>query len=142
METGNKEKKIGIAAYECIGTAFIMYGVMMDLGGFVSALPITFAMMVLAWNVSGGHFNPVISIGMYVAEKDFGGNLVTLLILMGSQFVGAILGVLLGLLSLVDVTYQNDLADARNENQNASVPGRWVGTIAPSTPKGQDLGDD
>lgn len=112
METGNKDKKIGIAAYECIGTAFIMYGVMMDFGGFASAVPITFAMMVLAWNVSGGHFNPVISIGMYVAEKDFGGNLVTLLILMGSQFAGAFLGVLLGFLSLIDVTYQNDRADA------------------------------
>jgi len=146
METGNKDKKIGIAAYECIGTAFIMYGVMMDGGNFASALPITFAMMVLAWNVSGGHFNPVLSIGMYVAEKDFGGNLVTLLIMIGSQFVGAILGILLGYLSLVDVTYQDDLADAKSVDQNASVPGKWVGTIAPKKPSGRgtsdDLGDD
>jgi len=103
METGNKDKKIGIAAYECLGTAFIMYGVMVDLGGFSSAIPITFAMMVLAWNVSGGHFNPVISIGMYIAEKDFGGNLVTLLIMMVAQCAGAFLGLLFGYLSLIDI---------------------------------------
>ena len=29
METGNKEKKIGVIAYEFIGTAFIMYAMMM-----------------------------------------------------------------------------------------------------------------
>ncbi len=85
METGNKEKKIGIAAYECIGTALIMYSFMVTRGNFTYAsVYITFAMTVLAWNVSGGHFNPVISVAMYISEKDFGGNLVTLLILVAS----------------------------------------------------------
>lgn len=85
METGNKEKKIGIAAYECIGTAFIMYSFMVNKGIFsFSGASVTFAMQVLAWNVSGGHFNPVISVAMYISEKDFGGNLVTLLILLAS----------------------------------------------------------
>ena len=112
METGNKDKKIGIAAYECLGTAFIMYAVMMSGGTFSGgAIPLTFGMMVLAWNVSGGHFNPVISIGMYIAEKDFGGNLVTLLIMMLAQFTGAFLGLLFGYLSLIDKTFMDDKAE-------------------------------
>jgi len=30
METGNKDKKIGVFAYEFLGTAFIMYAVIVD----------------------------------------------------------------------------------------------------------------
>jgi glycerol uptake facilitator-like aquaporin len=111
METGNKDKKIGIAAYECIGTALITYGFMVVGESATSAISITFAMTILAWNVSGGHFNPVISVAMYISEKDFGGNIVTLIILVGSQFIGAFLGVLLGYLALIDKEYQEALAD-------------------------------
>eukprot|EP00354_Favella_ehrenbergii_P007372 CAMPEP_0170466320 /NCGR_PEP_ID=MMETSP0123-20130129/10323_1 /TAXON_ID=182087 /ORGANISM="Favella ehrenbergii, Strain Fehren 1" /LENGTH=41 /DNA_ID= /DNA_START= /DNA_END= /DNA_ORIENTATION= len=31
-------------------------------------------MTTLAWSVSGGHFNPALTLGIYVAEKDLGGN--------------------------------------------------------------------
>ena len=77
METGNKDKKIGIAVYEGLGTAFIMYAVMVEGGTFGAASFVTLAMMCLAWNVSGGHFNPAITIGVYVSEKDFKGNALT-----------------------------------------------------------------
>ena len=99
-------------------------------------------MTILAWNVSGGHFNPVISIAMYISEKDFGGNLVTLLILLASQFVGATIGVLLGYLAILDVTFQDNLADALKVDQNANVPVTWWRKIAPMKPDGFDYGDD
>ena len=44
----------------------------------------TLAMMCLAWNVSGGHFNPAITIGVYVSEKDFGGNALTAFIMIAA----------------------------------------------------------
>jgi glycerol uptake facilitator-like aquaporin len=85
METGNKDKKIGVFAYEFLGTAFIMYAVMVDqtqslsllayYAGFGDAyIYITLAMMMIAWNVSGGHFNPAITVGLYISSNDFGGN--------------------------------------------------------------------
>ena len=66
-------------AYEFLGTAFIMFGLIISNGNFAaSGYALTFCMMCIAYNVSGGHFNPAISIGMYVAEKNFGGNLIAL----------------------------------------------------------------
>lgn len=32
METGNKDKVVGVALYELIGTSFIMYAIMMNDG--------------------------------------------------------------------------------------------------------------
>lgn len=64
-----------MCAYEFIGTAFIMYAMMMENGHYIGgAVLMTLAMMTLAWNISGGHFNPALTLGMYIAEKDFGGN--------------------------------------------------------------------
>ncbi len=82
METGNQGRKLAVGAYEFIGTALIMFS-SMTVSGYYN-IEVSFAMLVLAWNVSGGHFNPVISLGMYIAEKDFKGNLVTLAILVVS----------------------------------------------------------
>jgi len=64
-----------VAAYEFLGTAFIMYALMMSKGTYIG-IPIwmTFTMTTLAWSVSGGHFNPALTLGIYVAEKDLGGN--------------------------------------------------------------------
>ena len=131
METGNQDKKIGIAAYEFIGTAFIMYALMMERGIF-GTLPIyvTFAMMLIAWKVSGGHFNPAITLGVFVAEKD-AKNLVPMAIMIVSQFAGALFGILLGFLALIDKTYQENLADANNEKLKAKVPRGYVGQIGP-----------
>jgi len=105
METGNKEKKIGVFCYEMLGTAFIMYAMMLENGVFGSAVYITFAMMMVAWNVSGGHFNPAITLGVYVAEKDFKGNAVIMGLMIVGQFAGAFLGVLFGYLALVAKDY-------------------------------------
>ena len=70
METENKDRKIGVFAYEFLGTALIMYAVMISGGeSITSAIPTTIAMMCIAYNVSGGHFNPAISIGMFFANK-------------------------------------------------------------------------
>lgn len=91
-----------MAVYELLGTAFIMYCLVVNKGVFVeSAGVITFAMMCIAWNVSGGHFNPAITIGVYVSEKDFGGNALIAFLMICAQFGGAFLGLLFGYLARV-----------------------------------------
>ena len=103
METGNKDKKIGVFVYEFLGTAIIMFALIIANGEFILGVySITFAMMCIAYNVSGGHFNPAISIGMYIAEKNFGENIVTLGLMVGGQFAGAFFGILLGFLAVID----------------------------------------
>ena len=60
-------------------------------------------MMFLAWEVSGGHFNPTITLGVYIGNiKDAGNNLVIMLVMIVSQFIGAFAGVFWGWLALCD----------------------------------------
>ena len=70
--------------------------------------PVYLAMMLLAWNVSGGHFNPAITLGVYISEWKFKDNAVIAGIMFVSQFLGAMLGILFGFLALVDASYMND----------------------------------
>ena len=107
METGKQNRKLGVFMYEMIGTAFIMFTFMIDRASGFTGYPakMTFAMMVLAWEVSGGHFNPTVSVGVFVAEKDYSNNAGTLLIMILGQVVGAVLGWGFGYFALIDVTY-------------------------------------
>ena len=67
-----------------LGTAFIMTALIMQNNELSAAcLTVNFVMMTIAYNVSGGHFNPAISVGIFVAEKDWGSNLITLGLMVG-----------------------------------------------------------
>ena len=73
MEVENKDKKIGVFVYEFLGTATILYVTMVCDGvSILGSTTTTIAMMCIAYNISGGHFNPAISIGMFFANKQFG----------------------------------------------------------------------
>ena len=92
--------------YEFLGTAFIMYALIISNGVYGAApLAVTFAMMCIAYNVSGGHFNPAITVGMFIAEKNIGGNLVSLILMIAAQFAGAFFGILLGYFAVIDSEY-------------------------------------
>ena len=112
METNNKDKKVGVFLYEFLGTAFIMYALIIGNGIFAyAALAVTFAMMCISYNVSGGHFNPAISIGMFLAQKKFGEDLLPLLLMIVAQFSGAFFGILLGFFAVIDSDYQDKLIE-------------------------------
>ena len=97
-----------IYTYEFIGTAAIMYALMMAKGQYTWSVSIvTFCAMNLAWKVSGGHFNPAITVGMFVAEKKCMNFVIALTMILG-QFSGAFFGILLGYLSLIDTKKQNE----------------------------------
>lgn len=102
METNNKDKKVGIIAYEALGTAFLMYGLMVTKASADAVATLYAVLMYFAWKVSGGHFNPAISVGMYVSEMKLGDNALTLVLMVVSQFIGAFLGLLFGFLALID----------------------------------------
>ena len=105
METVIKGKPLGVFAYEFLGTAFIMYALMMQLSVYTwTVCVVTFGCMLQAWEVSGGHFNPAITIGMFASEKK-PKNIVVALTMIIAQFAGAMFGILLGFLSLIDKSY-------------------------------------
>ena len=105
------------------------------------------AMMILAWNVSGGHFNPALTVAMFVSRRDYrkDGPMAGLMIV--GQFAGAFLGVFFGFLCLMAPDYMNDLAQAFDMKKHANVPYQFMDYIlAPITLEsgfpyaGQDLG--
>ena len=106
MEQGNSEKKLAVCAYELLGSAFIMYAITVDEGVFAGNT--TFACMLLAWEMSGGHFNPAISLNVYFVERKNGATAGTLFAMILSQLVGACIGTIFGWMALVDKSYMED----------------------------------
>ena len=90
-----------------MGTQRVMLGVMLGNGYYEIGLAILPFMMLLAWDVSGGHFNPALTIGVYVSKMNFGGDAVTMLIMITAQFAGAFFGVFIGWLALLDKVWAN-----------------------------------
>ena len=136
METNRSDKRVGVLMMEVFGTAIIMYAMMMFEGLYMSTTKVTLIMMLLAWDLSGGHFNPTITIGVYVSQKKFGQQLVTMLTLLVAQFGGACFGVLLGYVSLIAKDYMETQATLAGVEHNANVPDSFVGLIAPEKPSG------
>ena len=144
VESAKADAKNNFAAfmYEMLGTMFIMYAMMVTRGIYIGApIVVTFAMMCLAWNVSGGQFNPAITLSAFVSQGDYVKNLIPTLFIIVGQFIGSMLGVFVGFLAIIDATYMQDLADARGEDKQANVPEAFVNKIAPLLPDGTpDLG--
>ena len=76
---GGNERKIHVLAYECIGTIFFTYATMVS-GAFSSAtvakvsviVPVGIeavyaCLLAICWHVSGGHFNPALTMSTFVA---------------------------------------------------------------------------
>ena len=59
-----------------------------------------FAIVNIFGGVSGGHFNPAVTLGVYVREQKWAENFIFTIMIIASQVGGAIVGMLLGYLVL------------------------------------------
>ena len=71
---GGNEKKLAVLLYELIGTAVLTYTVLVAHVNMFAIVPIYFCLLLVTWKISGGHFNPALTIGMYISQRNFGGN--------------------------------------------------------------------
>ena len=127
-DKGAEPKFVGALIYEFIGTALLMYALMVNLGIPTAAIYIQFALMVVAWNVSGGHFNPCLTVAALVSNFN-GKNLIFALAMIVGQFLGAMFGILLGYLALI-------AKDFKSLTPHGNVPYTWVGFVYPVGPDG------
>lgn len=94
------DNKITVVIYEMLGTALFLYGILVSRGQEL-AVPLTlFACIVIFGNVTGGHFNPAVSLGVWIARGKLLSDLVFLLMIIVGQLVGAFLAIALAWLSL------------------------------------------
>ena len=63
---GGHDRKCTVMLLEMIGTAFFIYGIIMT--DTPASIPFSlFASILLFGGITGGHFNPAVSLGVYVA---------------------------------------------------------------------------
>lgn len=76
---GADQRKGTVVLYEMLGTALFIYGIIMT--GTAATIPFSlFASIIIFGAITGGHFNPAVSLGVYLAEgKDYGKNFAFLL---------------------------------------------------------------
>ena len=69
-----RNHKFIVFLYEALGTAFLLYAINMQNGfGFgVFGIAFTiFACILIGGPITGGHYNPAVSLGVFVTDKDW-----------------------------------------------------------------------
>jgi len=106
METAKgHDRKMTVCLYEFLGQIFFMYAVLVSGGSGSDTWGITgplalFAIVNIFGGISGGHFNPAVTLGVYVREAKWAHNFIFLVMIIASQIAGAMVGMLLAYLVL------------------------------------------
>ena len=131
---GGYDNKLVVCICEMLGTAFLLIGV--NWGGTTGNTPIAVGLIVMGMAqmvgpISGGHFNPAVTMGMFVKELgkptnhvSWKQNLVFALIIILSQIAGGILGVLIVPLGLK--------LETRIDTQLPTPPTNYITQLCPA----------
>ena len=97
---GGDQNKLRVCTYEALGTAFLVYAVIVS-GGNIIAVPLTLLIaIVMAGPVTGAHFNPAVTVAVYIQQRKFGENLGFFFFILIAEFVGALFGLGIALVSI------------------------------------------
>ena len=106
METPRgHDRKALVCVYEGLGQIFFMYiaivsGAGSDNGWGIAGPLALFAIINIFGAVSGGHFNPAVTLGVYVREAQWSRNIILMFGIIVCQIGGALVGMALAFLSL------------------------------------------
>ena len=100
----NSEKYLLVSVYEMLGTALFLYCILVSNGNALAVVGGLFASIIIFGGVTGGHFNPAVSLGVYIANGKYASQIGMLISIIAAQFVGACLGFALAFPSLYKST--------------------------------------
>ena len=80
MEVKNRKNgDFTVCLCEMLGTALFVYGIIINGADNAGVALSLFASVLIFGGITGGHFNPAVSIGVYLQEANFLGNLILLI---------------------------------------------------------------
>ena len=88
-------EKLVICFYEFLGTAMLVLGYNFTSAGLAVGFNL-FVGILMASKISGGMFNPAVTIAVYTAEGTFLKNVILILMIVWSQILGAYFGIVYG----------------------------------------------
>jgi glycerol uptake facilitator-like aquaporin len=100
-----KSNKLIVCIYEFIGTALLIYAINLGAYGIAPNFAIAFmifALILLGGPISGAHFNPAVTLGVYVSNRFWRQDWTFFLAITFSQLLGGLFGILLVWGSLVN----------------------------------------
>jgi len=91
MEANGHDRKLTVCACEFLGTALFLFGIINT--SLCLTIPFSLLASVVIWgDVTGGHFNPAVTLGVWTTLANKGGNFVFMLMIIISQVLGGIAG--------------------------------------------------
>ena len=93
METDHgRHSKFLVMFYELLGTCLFVYGIIMT--NMWQSIPFSlFASVLIFGGVTGGHFNPAVSIGVFLSLGDYAENFLFLIMIIFGQVLGGLLAI-------------------------------------------------
>ena len=104
MEIHSAKQNLSIVFfYEFMGTAFLLYSINMayayPFGQFGICFTL-FAAILIGGPITGAHFNPAVTLGVYISNKHWLDDVNMFLLMIFAQIFGAFFGCLMASLSL------------------------------------------
>ena len=98
METGHGHKhKMLVCLCEFLGTALFLFGIIQTC--IPITIPISLLASVVIWgDITGGHFNPAVTIGVFTQLGDYGKNFLFMIMIIVSQILGGFFAMFLAFL--------------------------------------------
>ena len=90
METAKGHKRMMTVAFcEAMGTCLFLFGILNT--NLCVTIPFSLLASVCIWgDVTGGHFNPAVTIGVFISLGDYGKNFMFMLMIIIGQIIGGL----------------------------------------------------
>ena len=100
-----------VFVYEAVGTMLFVYSILLTSNPMSISFSL-FASIILFGSITGGHFNPAVTLAVYIKESKYSENLSWLAIVILAQLTGAVMAIGLTEVTLFEGTLGNIPADA------------------------------